>query len=55
MKAKKYRTQKASTSRAPEELVPHELGRHLFAMIRRNLVSRTQRPPVAPVQLQFAL
>lgn len=56
MKAKKYRIQKTRCSRVPEESVPHELGTHLFAMIRRNLISRN-RPvaPVAPVQLQFAL
>jgi hypothetical protein len=38
-----------------EEPLPHELGLHLFAMIKRNLLSR-RRPENAPApsQLTFA-
>ncbi len=39
-----------------EEPVPHELGRHLFALIKRNLLARREgRPSNPPVnQLTFA-
>jgi len=39
-----------------EDPLPHELGVHLFALIKRNLLSRReQRPIAAPAnQLTFA-
>jgi hypothetical protein len=29
----------------PEEPLPHELGTHLFALIKRNLLARRERRP----------
>jgi hypothetical protein len=37
-----------------EEPLPHELGPHLFAMIRRNLLSRGTPAPRPATQLTFA-
>jgi hypothetical protein len=38
------------------EPVPHELGRHLFALIKRNLLARREQRPRNPRadQLTFA-
>lgn len=56
MKAKKHtaRANRESAGHSSEPL-PFELGAHLFALIRRNLLAsgRTQEAP--PVQLTFAL
>ncbi len=56
MKAKKHTApaNRKSTDHSNEPL-PFELGAHLFALIRRNLLAsgRTQAAP--PVQLTFAL
>lgn len=53
MKAKNRITRRQSIRR--EEPLPHEVGAHLFAMIKRNLLARRQpaaRP--SPSQLVFA-
>jgi hypothetical protein len=52
MKAKKHTTIRTATRH--EETLPHELGHHLFALIRRNIAVRHQPAPAAKVQLQFA-
>jgi len=52
MKAKKYTTNRTATRN--EKALPHELGTHLFALIRRNIVTRGQPAEVAKVQLQLA-
>jgi hypothetical protein len=56
MKAKTYQH---TTRRNPQrdEPLPHELGVHLFALIKRNLLARReQRPgPATASQLTFAL
>jgi hypothetical protein len=56
MKAKNH-TRSANRSRniREEEPLPHELGTHLFALIKRNLLARRQssHPPSAD-QLTFA-
>ncbi|MEI7864530.1 MAG: hypothetical protein WCI38_04085 [Chthoniobacterales bacterium] len=52
MKAKKYTTSR--TANRHGEALPHELGAHLFALIRRNIVRPNQPAPSAKVQLQFA-
>ena len=44
-------------NRRQEEPLPHELGTHLFAMIKRNLLARRHpRPSMTqpPSQLTFA-
>jgi hypothetical protein len=55
MKAKTH-PQPARDNIRREEPLPHELGVHLFALIKRNLLSRReQRPVAAPAsQLTFA-
>ncbi len=58
MKAKNYPHPSTETRRRramQEEPLPHELGRHLFAMIRRNLMARAQPAPEQAKQLFFAL
>jgi hypothetical protein len=53
MKAKK--TSRPTRHRnANDEPLPHELGAHLFALIKRNLLSRGKSAPEAPSQLTFA-
>lgn len=37
-----------------EEPLPHELGPHLFAMIRRNILARSAPAPQPQTQLTFA-
>jgi len=39
-----------------DQTVPHELGRHLFALIKRNLLARREARPSPQVasQLTFA-
>jgi len=38
-----------------EEPLPHEIGAHLFALIKRNLVARRERRATpSPSQLTFA-
>lgn len=56
MKAKNHHSTTPSTRRAPrrEEPLPHELGTHLFALIKRNLLARRQPAAPAPSQLTFA-
>ncbi len=41
---------------SPEEPVPHELGRHIFALIKRNLLAQRTGRPTTPRsdQLTFA-
>lgn len=41
-------------TRRHEEILPHELGTHLFAMIRRNLVARRETARVPVTQMTFA-
>ena len=55
MKAKTHPQPPRSSTRR-EDPLPHELGVHLFALIKRNLLSRReQRPVAAPAsQLTFA-
>jgi hypothetical protein len=56
MKAKTHPTRTRRVHR-PEEPLPHELGTHLFALIKRNLLARRgQRPSMAQPadQLTFA-
>lgn len=54
MKAKTYIT--ANRHSRNGEPVPHELGRHLFALIKRNLIARRgkQQPAPRASQLTFA-
>jgi len=54
MKAKNH--PRSVQRRRQEELLPHELGTHLFAMIKRNLLARrrSDRTPVPASQLTFA-
>ena len=56
MKAKTHPSP-GHNSRRREEPLPHELGTHLFALIKRNLLARRQpRPSITqpPSQLTFA-
>lgn len=53
MKAKKS-TRPARHQTRNDEPLPHELGAHLFALIKRNLLSRGKPAPQAPSQLNFA-
>jgi len=55
MKAKRH-PQPARGNTRHEEPLPHELGVHLFALIKRNLLSRREQRPVAASasQLTFA-
>jgi hypothetical protein len=52
MKAKKH-TRHSHRNRHRDEILPHELGTHLFAIIRRNLGRKPQLPPEQHVQLSF--
>jgi hypothetical protein len=54
MKAKKHPSRSNHQS-SREEILPHELGTHLFAMIKRNLLAR-RRPSSeeAADQMTFA-
>jgi hypothetical protein len=58
MKAKNHtRSLHRHHRRRHEEPLPHELGTHLFALIKRNLLARRQRPletVQTPSQLDFA-
>jgi len=52
MKAKKIPfTRRQRREEAP---LPHELGPHLFAMIRRRLLAQRQPPPPTATQLTLA-
>jgi hypothetical protein len=53
MKAKKHTTPSNRHPRNDEPL-PHELGAHLFALIKRNLLARARPAQAAPSQLTFA-
>jgi hypothetical protein len=53
MKAKKHLPH-TNRNRRPEEPLPHELGTHLFALIKRNLLARAKPAPSSPSQLTFA-
>jgi len=45
MKAKNHaRSVNRTRSICQEEPLPHELGTHLFALIKRNLLARRQSP-----------
>jgi len=50
MKAKKYIRNSRRPS-APGEILPPELGPHLFALIKRNLLARHKRTQARPDQL----
>ena len=53
----KAKTTTRQSRRSPnEEPVPHELGRHLFALIKRNLLARREGRSSNPSvnQLTFA-
>ncbi|MFZ9932237.1 MAG: hypothetical protein ACO3J2_03590 [Chthoniobacterales bacterium] len=53
MKAKNRITHRRSTRR--EDPLPHEVGTHLFALIKRNLLARRQPAGTpSPSQLTFA-
>jgi hypothetical protein len=52
MKAKNLRHTRRS--RREEAPLPHELGPHLFAMIRRRLLAQRQPAPPPATQLTFA-
>jgi len=53
MKAKNRLSQRRH--RQHEEPLPHEVGAHLFALIKRNLLARHGKPTAAPpAQLTFA-
>jgi hypothetical protein len=56
MKAKTHLPSGHRTRRTRhDEPLPHELGTHLFALIKRNLLARRQSPPAAAAdQLTFA-
>ena len=53
MKAKKH-PDHLTRHRRHEEPLPHELGTHLFALIKRNLLNRTRPVPATASQLTFA-
>ena len=53
MKAKKH-TSHANRNRPGQEPLPHQLGKHLFAMIRRNLETRGRITAPEATQLTFA-
>ena len=53
MKAKKH-TSHSNRNRRGQEPIPHQLGTHLFAMIRRNMQSRARITAPAATQLTFA-
>lgn len=57
MKAKNYThtTLRISNRRGEGEPLPFELGTHLFAIIRRNLLAGKKPAPTPDVQLTFAL
>lgn len=57
MKVKNYSKQVRQTSRqhVKGEVFPFELGTHLFAIIRRNLLTEKKAPKAPEVQLTFAL
>jgi hypothetical protein len=54
----KAKTHPQTSRRNPQrdEPLPHELGVHLFALIKRNLLARRERrpSPAATSQLTFA-
>jgi hypothetical protein len=53
----KDKNQPVSRRRRDEEPLPHELGAHLFALIKRNLLARRAAHPRTaprPSQLTFA-
>ncbi|MEX1116333.1 MAG: hypothetical protein WEB53_13865 [Akkermansiaceae bacterium] len=52
MKAKKNPNH--LTRHRHEEPLPHELGTHLFALIKRNLLARAKPAPTTASQLTFA-
>lgn len=57
MKAKNHtrRTTGVSKCHKAEEILPFELGTHLFAMIRRNITAKGKAAPSQDIQLTFAL
>lgn len=57
MKAKNHthKTLRVSNRRGENEALPFELGTHLFAIIRRNLLAGKRPTPAPDVQLTFAL
>lgn len=53
MKAKKHSSH-VNRNRPGQEPLPHQLGTHLFAMIRRNLQTRGRITAAPATQLTFA-
>lgn len=54
MKAKNHTVKIHRHNRSNHELLPHELGAHLFAIIRRNIAARRESSPARNVQMTFA-
>lgn len=54
MKAKNHIGKTRRHNHRSNELLPHELGAHLFALIRRNLAARREPSVARDVQLTFA-
>ncbi len=54
MKAKNRTSKTRRRDHRSNELLPHELGAHLFALIRRNLAARREQAVARDVQLTFA-
>lgn len=57
MKAKNHTKQvrHTTTHTHKDDVLPCELGTHLFAIIRRNLLAAKKTTPAPAVQLTFAL
>jgi hypothetical protein len=53
MKAKRLHPNINRRRQREEDPLPHELGTHLFAMIRRNLLARQQPPAPMATQMSF--
>jgi hypothetical protein len=55
MKAKTtHPNHRRNTRNRDQDPLPHELGAHLFALIRRNLLARGRQPAPPSRQLTFA-
>lgn len=54
MKAKNHARKAHRTNRSSHDLLPHELGAHLFAIIRRNLAARRESSAIRDEQMTFA-
>ena len=54
MKAKNRTRKTHRTSRSSHDFLPHELGAHLFAIIRRNLAARREPSAIRDEQMTFA-